>query len=1118
LEDEDIATQGKRQDPLLKKFIVSVILTCATAGVSQTACSNIPLGDMAPLNGFVPSPSDAWHQDISIVPVDKLSSWILTSTADLGGGHLSANFSSVAGGNFGIPYTVVDSQSTPGIALPVTLNPLESDMTLVPIPSLLPVEQSTGQCPLTGTTRRAIILDRNQCVVYEIYHADQCTTGAWTGSNLALWDLTTTQKRPYGYASADAAGLSIFEGLIRYDEIVAGVINHAIRFTASNTQLDAAKGLFAAPATHAAGTIKGTDNVMGMRLRLKANYDISSFSTTNQIILTALKKYGMILADNGPNLSIGGTPDSRWNDTDLAALTNVVSSGLEVVQMGTLYDATTAPKGAAPVIASFTASSTNIPAGSSVTLTPTVTGASYSYIDNAGFTRGPITVSPAATTTYTLTSRNQFGTASASVTVTVGGTQTVPTLTFAAIPAQTFGVAPFAVSASSQSTGAITYSIVSGPATIAGSTVTVTGIGTVVVNATQAAAGTYGAGSATTSFNVSAANAGLAFVAIPNVSYSTTPLTVSTTTSSTGSITYSVASGPATIAGNQVTLTGIGTVTLQANQVAAGNYLAGVATTSFNVLALNPQLTIAPILNQILNIAPFLLTSTSLSTAPITYTVKSGNATILGNLITLLGTGTITIQASQAAAGNYLSAVATTSFSVGAGLLVPNLAFTAITTQTFGVAPFSVHASSASTGAVTYSVVSGPATISGSTVTLTGVGTVALRASQAATLLYTAATATTSFQVVAPIVAGGKVAVPVMANATVYVHVSQAGNAYLMNTGATSNAKAGLWVASATACEASPTTCTWKTLKSGEPASGGSFVALREMLDIDSTHELGIFGFSGAAGACSNCSIQILNTTTNTYKKITLPGQPAGESPSCLAHDSNGIFYTMLNYHAGIWKSTDNTATTWTEVTTDYTTLPGLAGSGGNIYTCTAFANRIYFGGEGGVISCDLTFTSCSEDYLPFGSGKRNFLGILADVDAGSATAPTMMLECCKQDSNVTNYVPYSRYANGTWTQLTTASGLPEWLEQWWFDVDNLAVGTGTARRYYLTMINTSTLLPSTYVSTDSTGTSFKPFKPSQWPTPTVSYSQQQLTSDPRNGSVWTVFEGSSTSGLYITP
>ena len=1022
---------------MFKKLILSVVLTYASAIVAQTACSTLSLGPMGALNGFVPSAGDAWHQDISASPLDGLSRWIMTGAIDLGAGHLSVKFSSVAGGNYGIPYTVVDSQTTPGAAVPITLRPSESDITLVPIPSVLPVEESTGQCPLTGNDRRALILDRNQCVLYEIYQADHCTTNGWTGSNMAVWDLTIAEKRPYGYVSADAAGLSVFEGLVRYDEIVAGVINHAIRFTAVNTKNNAANGLFTAPATHAAGTTKNTDNIMGMRVRLRANFDISGFSTTNQIILTALKKYGMILADNGPNLSLEGTPDARWDDTDLAALSSVQSSDLEVVKMGPQYDSTTAPKGAAPVITSFTASATTIAAGGSVTLTPTVTGASYSYIDNAGFVRGPVTVSPAATTTYTLTSRNEFGSASASVTVTVGGTQTVPTLKFAAIPTQTFGAGPFAVSASSQSSGAITYSIASGPATIAGSSVTLSGIGTVVVKAAQAAAGTYGAATATTSFTVLAGNPGLAIVPIPDQAYTSTPLTVSATTSSTGSITYSVVSGPATISGNKATLTGTGTVKLQANQSAAGNYLAAVATTSFNVTA--------------------------------------------------------------------------------AGQTMPTLVFTGIGTQTLGVAPFTVQATSQSTGAVTYAVASGPATIAGNTVTLTGAGTVVLQASQAAAGIYSAATTTTSFLVQAGGVVGGKVATPTTTSAGFYVHVAQNGNAYFMNAGATTNPQAGIWFASASACEANPSTCTWTPLHTGEPSLNGSYINLREMVDIDSTHEIGIFSFNWLSGKCPECSIQILNTATGTYTPITLPNKRAGESPVCMARDSNGIFYTMLNYHAGIWKSTDNTAATWTQVSADYTTLPGLAGAAGNIYTCKVLGPRIYFGGETGVLSCNLSFSSCSQDYLPFGTGQRNFESVLADVDEGSANSPSMMLECCKQDTTVPGYVSYSRFSGGKWTQMTTSSGLTQYGQQQYFETFAQATGTGTARRYYV-MLENSNPPNVAYKSTDSTGTTFAPFNPTQWPKSSATYSPWQMSPDPRNGAIWTVFIGNSGSDLYITP
>ena len=143
--------------------------------------------------------------------------------------------------------------------------------------------------------------------------------------------------------------MPIFPGLVRYDEVAAGAINHAIRFTMQQTKNDANGGYFVAPASHAAGTTYGVSNMMGMRIRLKASFDISGYSAANQVILTAMKKYGMILADNGSYFYFQGVPDPRWNDDDLHNLDAIQSSNFEVVQMTPTfpgYDANTAPTGA----------------------------------------------------------------------------------------------------------------------------------------------------------------------------------------------------------------------------------------------------------------------------------------------------------------------------------------------------------------------------------------------------------------------------------------------------------------------------------------------------------------------------------------------------------------------------------------------------------------------------------------------------------------------------------------------------------------------------------------------------------------------------------------------------
>src|ERR1700692_1819184 len=160
---------------------------------------------------------------------------------------------------------------------------------------------------------------------------------------------------------------------------------------------------------------------MGMRLRLKASFDISSFSAANQVILTALKKYGMIMADNGSSMYISGAPDDRWDNSDLHNLGSVTAADFEVVQMNPIYTASNIPTGANPVITSFTASSQNIAAGTPVTLSWNVAGAGYLIVSpDIGAVRGTsAVVSPTQSTTYTLYATNAFGRTTATVSITV---------------------------------------------------------------------------------------------------------------------------------------------------------------------------------------------------------------------------------------------------------------------------------------------------------------------------------------------------------------------------------------------------------------------------------------------------------------------------------------------------------------------------------------------------------------------------------------------------------------------------------------------------------------------------------------------------------------------------
>ena len=406
-----------------KSHSAAVTVTLATAGPS---CAAMSLGDNASLNGFLPfTAATAWNTDISSAPLDPNNAAI-TSAAGFAGLHLHHDWSSVAGGTYGIPYVVVDSSSTPLVPISIVDYASESDVAMAPYPITAPIEGAPADCDGWPDTyigdSHVLVLDRHACMLYETFNTHRCS-GAWSASSETIWDLKNYDRRPWGWTSADAAGLPIFPGLVRYDEVASGAINHAIRFTMQQTKNDANGGYFVAPASHAAGTTYGVSNIMGMRIRLKASFDISGYSAANQVILTAMKKYGMILADNGSYFYFQGVPDPRWNDDDLHNLDSIQSSNFEVVQMTPTfpgYDANTAPTGATPIINSFTSSASSVAAGTPITLTWNTTNDSYDFIDMlGGVSGGTVTTTPTKTTTYTLNATNQYGRTTMQVTVTV---------------------------------------------------------------------------------------------------------------------------------------------------------------------------------------------------------------------------------------------------------------------------------------------------------------------------------------------------------------------------------------------------------------------------------------------------------------------------------------------------------------------------------------------------------------------------------------------------------------------------------------------------------------------------------------------------------------------------
>ena len=379
-----------------------------------SGCGAMAAGQGASLNGFVPFASNsAWNQDISTVSVDPNSNGIINFIGTSTGMHADFGAGEYNGSYMGIPYTVVGaSQSQATITF--TESGDESDPGPMPVPAGAPIEGYPN--PGSGD-RHVLVLDNANCWLYELYSSYPNSDGSWNAGSAAVWDLLGNEQRPYTWTSADAAGLPIFPGLVRYDEVAAGQIQHALRFTLQNS-----RAAFVPPASHwAANSTNSLAAPMGMRLRLKASYDISGFSAANQVILKALKQYGMIMADNGSSMYLSGAPDDRWNNSDLHLLGSVTASAFEVVLMNPVYTQATLPQGAAPAIGSFSATPTTTGANTPVTLNWTVSGASYVIISpQVGPARGTsVAVTPGQTTTYTLYAVNQYGRSQATVTVVV---------------------------------------------------------------------------------------------------------------------------------------------------------------------------------------------------------------------------------------------------------------------------------------------------------------------------------------------------------------------------------------------------------------------------------------------------------------------------------------------------------------------------------------------------------------------------------------------------------------------------------------------------------------------------------------------------------------------------
>ena len=268
-----------------------------------------------------------WNQRVDSLPVANDSAALIASIGLSDPVHPDFGSGSYQGEPIGIPYTVV-SNATKKVAVSFRYAS-ESDKGPYPIPPNVAIEGGTHS---TGD-RHVIVVNRNTCTDYELYAAYPRTGGrSWRAGSGAIFNLRSDALRPAGWTSADAAGLPILPGLARYNEVAAGAIDHALRFTAPCTA-----PAYVYPARHQASTCRGANlPPMGLRVRLKASVDIGGLPTQARIVAQALKTYGMILADNGSPWYISGAPNRGWNNDALHLLDELTGKDFEVVDTSSL--------------------------------------------------------------------------------------------------------------------------------------------------------------------------------------------------------------------------------------------------------------------------------------------------------------------------------------------------------------------------------------------------------------------------------------------------------------------------------------------------------------------------------------------------------------------------------------------------------------------------------------------------------------------------------------------------------------------------------------------------------------------------------------------------------------
>ena len=303
--------------------LAAVVAACALALPAASADAlRLPSAPRCPI---FPA-SNAWNQRVDRLPVASNSDAIVASIGRERTLHPDFGSGLWNGGPIGIPITVATART---LRYRVEFEYAgESDSGPYPVPRGVRIEGG----PRADGDRHALIVDRDRCRLYELFALYPKPGGGWRAGSGAIWDLRSNRLRPAGWTSADAAGLPILPGLARYDEVARGRIDHALRFTVSRT-----RRAYVWPARHFASD-RTDPNLppMGLRLRLKASFDTRGFPRQARIVLEALKRHGMMVADNGSDWFISGAPDPRWSNEQLRTLRRVPGSAFEVVDSSSL--------------------------------------------------------------------------------------------------------------------------------------------------------------------------------------------------------------------------------------------------------------------------------------------------------------------------------------------------------------------------------------------------------------------------------------------------------------------------------------------------------------------------------------------------------------------------------------------------------------------------------------------------------------------------------------------------------------------------------------------------------------------------------------------------------------